>query len=250
MAFLEGSYFSGALLQDMHFSCIRPFENANKDGQERYLVLLHGLMDNCTAWFLKTDLYRLAEAYGVTVFCPEGHRSYYCDMAFGGKYRKMVTEEIPQVMKGILGCTLTGENTVIAGNSAGGYGALKASLQPGSVYRKCMAFSPVTNWEQALTDIPESYRIAGEERAILGEREKLVREENLAELLQAPELLEKGPLQITITCGTEDFLNGQNREFFKELKAAGIPAHYREEKGEHGWDYWNGHLKELFEEFF
>lgn len=250
MAFFEGSYFSETLLQDVHFSCIRPFENRPREQEEKFLVLLHGLMDNCTAWFLKTDLYRLADAYGVTVFCPEGHRSYYCDMAYGGKYRQMVSREIPRVMQGILGCELNGENTVIAGNSAGGYGALKAVLNPESVYQKCMAFSPVTDWERGQSDIPESYRIPEEAGAILGSAKRLPPEEDLKGLANCLAPWKKKDLKLTITCGTEDFLIEQNRVFYRQLQEAGIPVCYREAEGEHGWDYWSWHLKELFEEFF
>lgn len=250
MAFLQGSYFSEELLQEVHFTCIRPFENQKEEAQEKYLILLHGLMDNSNAWILKTNLYRLAEEYGVTVFCPEGHRSCYCDMKYGGKYRRMLIKEIPRIMKGLLGCELNGKNTVIAGNSAGGLGALKAVLSPDSLYRKCMAFSPVVHPEKALRDIPESYLIAGEERAIFGEALKIPQEENPAELLKDERLKNKFPLQITISCGTEDFLLAQNREFQKALAESGVSVTYREAAGEHGWEYWENHLKELFEEYF
>lgn len=250
MAFLQGSYFSEALLQDMHFTCIRPFENRTGEEPEKYLILLHGLMDNSSAWVLKTTLYRLAEEYGVTVFCPEGHRSYYCDMKFGGRYRQMIIKEIPRVMKEMLGCELNAENTVIAGNSAGGLGALKAMLSPDSIYRKCMAFSPVVHPKKALMDIPDSYLISGEERAIFGAELQVPDEENPEALLKDERLRDKFPLQITITCGTEDFLLEQNRTFRKAFEQAGIPVTYREAAGEHGWEYWEEHLKELFEEYF
>lgn len=250
MAFFQGSYFSEALLQDIHFSCIRPFENIEPGQPEKYLILLHGLMDNSTAWFLKTNLYRLAEQYGVTVFCPEGHRSFYCDMEYGAKYRTLVVKEIPRVMTQMFGYRLNSENTVIAGNSAGGYGALKAVLTPDSIYRKCMAFSPVTEALSALDVIPDDYLIPEEEKAIWGSDKKVTDTDKLDVLMNDAKLKEKFPLEISITCGKDDFLITQNRELHRQLAAAGIPITYTEANGEHGWEYWDAHIKELFERFF
>lgn len=250
MAFLEGNYYSEALKQDVHFVCINPFEERKEGDKEKYLIMLHGLMDNCRSWSLRTNLYRLAAEYGVTVFCPEGHRGFYSDMLYGGKYRRMINKEIPRVLKEMLGITLDGNNTVIAGNSAGGYGALKAVLSEDSLYQKAMAFSPVIDPVQALAVIPEDYLISGEEQAIYGSQIELKKEDDLFELIKAEGLKKKFPLRITVTCGRNDFLIEQNREFQKQIQKSEIGCIYREAEGEHGWDYWDTHLRELFVEYF
>ena len=246
MAVLQGHYDSKCLRQDTQFVLIRPFEGRER-AEERYLILLHGLMDNSTAWLYKTSLLRLADAYGVTVFCPEGRRGFYCDMAYGADYLSMVIREIPEVMGKLLGCELNGDNTVLAGNSMGGYGALKATLNHRSFYRKVMAFSPVISPMEALNVIPDDYLIPGEEKAAAGERGMLRDEDDLYTLARR---IGKPGYQITVTCGKDDFLIGQNREVHTYLKTLGLEYTYREEEGVHGWDYWETHLPELFQSYF
>lgn len=247
MAVLQGNYYSQALNQDTHFVFIRHFEGRPEGAPEKYLILLHGLMDNSPAWLYKTNLYRLAEEYGVSIFCPEGHRSFYLNMAYGPKYSTLVLEEIPKVMKSLFGIELNSENTVIAGNSMGGYGALKAVLSPDSLYKKCMAFSPVIDPLKSLEVIPGDFCIPGEEKALYGMDVKLDKADDLYAL--AAEAAGKD-LQITMTCGWDDFLLEQNRSFRDFAEEKNLPVTYREAAGEHGWEYWETHLRELFEEFF
>ena len=48
---------------------------------------------------------------------------------------------------------------------------------------------------------------------------------------------------IYLTCGTEDFLIEQNREFRDFLTNEGIFFTYEESKGIHDWKFWNGTLE-------
>ncbi len=45
-----------------------------------------------------------------------------------------------------------------------------------------------------------------------------------------------------ISCGTEDYLIEQNRQFDKFLTEIGYPHSYIEAPGEHTWDYWREHI--------
>jgi len=59
------------------------------------LYLLHGLSDDHSIWLRRTCIERYATAYGIAVVMPNGHRSYYSDMASGLKYFTYISEELP-----------------------------------------------------------------------------------------------------------------------------------------------------------
>jgi S-formylglutathione hydrolase FrmB len=44
---------------------------------------------------------------------------------------------------------------------------------------------------------------------------------------------------IYLSCGTEDYLIGQNRKMKAHLDSLGIPNEYREAPGEHNWKFWH-----------
>ena len=49
---------------------------------------------------------------------------------------------------------------------------------------------------------------------------------------------------IHLDCGRDDYLLEDNREFHREMKAAGIPHDYHEHAGAHDWDYWDRHVQD------
>lgn len=243
MAILQGNYFSKEIKQDIHFFMMNPFEDRN---EKKYLILLHGLMDNSVSWSMKTNLVRLAAEHGITVFCPEAHRSFYCDIHSGGNYRSMIIKEIPEILYEMFGIILNQNNVIIAGNSMGGYGALKAVLTPESIYKKCMAFSPVIHPVEAFQIIPQDYLFEGEEKRIFGESPTLKKEDDLYYLAETGK---EKKVSLSIICGKNDFLIEQNRKYQQCLHSCGQKCKYMEEEGEHGWEFWNKYLYRVFEEF-
>ena len=52
---------------------------------------------------------------------------------------------------------------------------------------------------------------------------------------------------IFMTCGKQDSLLGQNREFRDFLVSEGVPVAYDEWDGGHEWDFWNASVRKLLD---
>ena len=61
-----------------------------------------------------------------------------------------------------------------------------------------------------------------------------------------PEQLEgQRAIRWMVDCGDDDFLWETNVEFFKAMKAAGIPVQFRMRNGGHNWEYWQTSLADV-----
>ena len=97
-------------------------------GTPRVLYLLHGLGGDCEEWtrFSKIEYY--AKKYNFIIVLPEVGRSFYCDTAYGANYFTYVADELPAICGKWFRLDSRRENTFIAGESMGGYGAVKIGL--------------------------------------------------------------------------------------------------------------------------
>lgn len=92
------------------------------------LYLLHGAGDDETTWARMTSVERYASMYSLVVVMPSVNLSFYQDERYGAKYWSFVAEELPQVMHGYFRLSRDPAVTFVAGNSMGGYGAMKLAL--------------------------------------------------------------------------------------------------------------------------
>ena len=106
--------------------------------KRKVLYLLHGLSDDASAWQRYSSIESVAAAYGLVVVMPSVGRSFYTDQPNGQKYFTYLTEELPRYLADIFGLAPRREDTFIAGNSMGGYGAFKAAL----LHPSCMLPQP------------------------------------------------------------------------------------------------------------
>jgi S-formylglutathione hydrolase FrmB len=109
--------------------------------QRKVLYLLHGLSDDASAWQRFTSIEMIARMYGLVVVMPSVGRSFYIDQPNGQKYFTYLTEELPRYLKDVFGLSPRREDTYIAGNSMGGYGAFKAALLRPELYTAAASFS-------------------------------------------------------------------------------------------------------------
>ena len=56
--------------------------------------------------------------------------------------------------------------------------------------------------------------------------------------------------QIYMSCGTEDFLLENNREFHRFLEAEGVPHVYEEDTGSHDMVFWNKYVEKFIPVIF
>lgn len=250
MALIELKFFSQMLGMQTEAYVVMPQKStkgqigiggATENKEYKCLYLLHGLTDDHTIWLRRTSIERYAALYGICIIMPCGGRSFYTDMKYGGKYFTYITEELPRVVAEFLNVSTKREDTFIAGNSMGGYGALKAALKKPDRYSAVAGFSSVTNIKNerfSQTLVP-----------VFGEELEIPNEEDLFYLA---EQTESAPLKPRIfTCvGTEDFLYKENVMFKEKLENLNYDFTYVQSKGEHCWDFWDEHIKQVLEWMF
>lgn len=210
--------------------------------QRKVLYLLHGLSDNASAWQRFTSIETLANAYGLVVVMPSAGRSFYIDQPNGQNYFSYLTEELPQYLADVFNLKPACENTFIAGNSMGGYGAIKAALLHPDRYAAAAIFSGVLSL-QILSLIPDDPRRA-EFALLFGDVDKLSGSEHdpavwLQRAAQNPAIL---PRLFLYVSRQEDIypLSGM---FHAACQSLGIQSEYHEEDGAHDWFFWDKQIR-------
>ena len=132
MGIFSGNFYSETLAMTTRIQVI--FPDLSNDvtpvitGTPRVLYLLHGLGGDCEEWtrFSKIEYY--AKKYNFIIILPEVQRSFYCDTSYGPRYFTYIADELPEICSRWFRLDESRETTFIAGESMGGYGAMKAAL--------------------------------------------------------------------------------------------------------------------------
>ncbi len=210
------------------------------------LYLLHGLSDDQTAWVRHTAIERHAEPHGMAVVMPAGGRSFYTDMRQGARYGQFIADELPFLVKSLFRLSDRREDTFIAGQDMGGYGAFKTAIAHPERYAAAASLS-------GALDLGTLYALPDDEI-----RQELFHvfgswDECLANGHHLPELLERAVRagaklpQLFQCCGTEDFLLEDNRKFASTAGRLGTGLQYLEGPGEHDWAYWDAMLPRVLD---
>jgi S-formylglutathione hydrolase FrmB len=244
MALINLDFFSEALGMQSEVLVVMPQRGGlgeigvtNNGGSRniKVLYLLHGLSDDQTIWMRRTSIERYAGYYGVCVVMPNGHRSFYTDMKYGGDYYKYITKELPARMSEFFNVSDRREDTFIAGLSMGGYGALKAALREPDRYAAASALSAVTDIAEFCGERSELFT------AIFGEGQAVPDEDDLIKLVDAHKNDKIKP-GVFIGIGRQDGLYDQNVRFKKILEDNGYDLTYRESDGVHCWEFWDEYI--------
>ncbi|MBP5209103.1 MAG: prolyl oligopeptidase family serine peptidase [Clostridia bacterium] len=248
MALFKMYFFSEALGMQSSVLAVIPqksaagqigIENKSDGGQYKVLYLLHGLSDDETIWLRRTSIERYAARYGIAVIMPNGHRSFYCDMKYGGNYYDYITRELPFRVHEFFHLSDKREDTYIAGLSMGGYGALKAALREPDKYAMAAGLSAVTDM-RGFTE-----QRSGALASIFG-NEDVPPEDDLFYLARKGMDRDVKP-KLYIGCGRQDMLYSENQDFVAELKKDGYDVTYRESDGNHTWEFWDEYILYVLE---
>lgn len=245
MGAFQGSFYSNALGQNTRVGIIFPEESTDvtleRPGSPAVLYLLHGLGGNSEEWIRFSKLEYFAKKFNLIVILPEVGRSFYCDYPAGAKYFTYVADELPQICETWLRLPHQRERTFLAGESMGGYGAVKIAL------RRPERFGAVASLSGALDYSALARRVMsgawpdmrpGEFSALHGPDGLPGAEDDVLELVRRRARDPGRPRMIQL-CGTEDFLYEDNQTFRRTAEAAGYGHTYREGPGEHAWPYWD-----------
>lgn len=209
----------------------------------KVLYLLHGLSDDGSAWQRYTSIEVIANAYGLVVVMPSVGRSFYTDLPNGQAYFSYVSQELPQYLQDVFGIPHRREDTLVAGNSMGGYGAFKCAFLHPERYCAAASFSGVLTLKilEAFPDdprTPEFTHVFGDLSKITGsDHDPAVWFERAA---GNPSVLPK----LYMSCGTRDDLFILNNWAHTTLAQLGIPHEYHEKEGAgHVWPFWDDEIR-------
>lgn len=247
MATMEVRYYSEALSREVAFQAIIP-----EKGEAGYptLYLLHGYTGNERDWLRYSRIQKLAEERGLAVIMPAGENSFYLDQEDGPRYSEYISRELVEKTRDLFPLSRRREDTLLAGLSMGGYGAMRNGLLHHGTFGWVASFSgvvftadPKMNEDEELLLIrhPVVRRLTKSERwtEIPPDTDLVVLLERAKEANQLPRLF--------LACGTEDYLYRDNARLHGLMEARGFPHHYLEGPGEHDWKYWDAVVETMLD---
>lgn len=248
---LEQRLKSTMMGREMPYRVILPTKySALKQSDPGYPViyLLHGLTGHYSNWTDKTKLAEYAAGHKFIIVTPEGDNGWYSDSitTANDRYESYIVKElIPEIDKNYR--TLAdSEHRVIAGLSMGGYGSLKFGLKYPEMFSLIGSFSGALG-AASYSATTAGMLIGGGIDKIFGPLDSESRKANdIFRMVRevTPEKLKVMPF-VYQSCGTEDFLIQNNRDFLALLNEKKVPHEYREFPGGHDWFFWDDQVREF-----
>jgi S-formylglutathione hydrolase FrmB len=211
------------------------------------LYLLHGLSDDHTIWQRRTSIERYVEGRNLAVVMPAVQRSFYTDMANGGKYWQFISEEVPAVARSLFPLSEKREDNFVAGLSMGGYGAFKLALAHPERFAAAASLSGAVEIAAIVDhdhgDQQDPWIV--EMTNIFGDLSKLAGSPNDLRYLAGQAAAAPQKPRLYQCCGTEDFLYKDNLSFRDFIRPLGFDYTYAEGPGEHVWAFWDEYIQKV-----
>lgn len=248
MPFFSGDAFSSTLMLTTHVNVIIPDESLDatplREGEPSVLYLLHGLGANADEWCRFSRIEYFAKTFNLVVVMPEVQRSFYTDRGATQHWFTYVADELPGLVGQWLRVPTDREHTLIAGESMGGYGALKAALSRPERFGGAASLSGVLD-VAAFRDMVvgrefEDMSVAEVEE--LFPAGPIAAEDDLFSIARTAAKADPHPF-VYLTWGAQDPFAGMNREFSGLLDELGYEHKSREAPGEHAWTFWDGAIQ-------
>ena len=211
------------------------------------LILLHGYSGDSTDWLYNSAAAEFSMRYNLAVVMPNGDISFYVDKeATGHKYAHFIGEDLIKYLQDTFGLAKKKEDTLIAGVSMGGFGALHTGLMFPKTFGGIIALSSaliVGGLKNMKKDMPDPVMANYEYYTdTFGDLRKAEKSDH------NPEVLFKNNIRngianprIYMACGLQDFLLEPNRKMRDFLKKQKADFFYEEEDGVHDWAFWTPH---------
>ena len=249
MALLHAEFRSQTLKRTVPFNVILPTEKFK--GPYPTLYLLHGLLDNCSAWITNTRIRMWAEDSGLAVVMPSGENSFYMDILLKdgalGDFGEYIGRELVEVTREMFPLSAKREDTFIGGLSMGGFGACRNGLKYSDVFSKVAILSGAVHFYEYPVEWTEANgNIAGEARNFGNIEEYRNSDRNPRFLI---EQIRKDPDRVFsdfyVACGLQDIEIDANRSIANALKEAGANVTYEEGPGLHDWYFWDEYIQHV-----
>ena len=247
-------FHADSIMQHTNFSFVLPndfvmeeiLDPHHYDRPAKSLILLHGLTGTDTDWLYGGMAQELSKQYNLAVFMPAVGNTFYLDRGYpGANYATFVGEELPAYIREVFGYCESRENTMIAGLSMGGYGAIHTALAFSDTFSACIALSSALviheiadtgKRHNSVMPVEMTLDVFGDPRVLL--------ESDRNPEVQYRTLKESGKEipGIYLAIGTEDSLYGANQTFRYYLANEQADFCYEEGPGKHDWFFWNRYL--------
>lgn len=261
MALLTLNVYSHVLGMDIPLNVLLPERRKRSiidTSKKKYpvLYLLHGHSDDYSAWIRKSSIELIVRNLEIIVVMPYIHRGFYTDCQHGPRYFTFISEELPQIICNMFHASSKREDTFVAGNSMGGYGAFKLAITCPNRFSKAASLSGVLMPLPQLLDeknneifnIPD---FTENIKNIFGNMNQYQQSINdlCFQIKKLSTYTGKQPL-LYQCCGQEDLLvYKQNTIFhnFVNTNIRNLNYIYNESTGNHDWEYWMPRMKEFIE---
>ncbi len=251
MAWFQVNFFSVSLGRSVDFHVLLPADMAfpgMENIKYKTLYLLHGYMGSCNDWLLNTPVTELSQQYGLAIVMPSGENGFYVDQPTSN-YRgaEFITKELVEYTRKMFPLSDKREDTLIAGLSMGGYGAVRNGLAASETFGHIIGLSSAYVVNGSLQEVGDEPNMLGVNRRyyerLFGDLSKVEWGKNDPRQL-AKEILEQGkPMpDLYFACGYNDSLSIPNRELHRYLDSIGFPHVYEEGPGSHEWPFWRKFL--------
>ena len=247
-------FHADTIMQHTNFSFVIPNDFIIEEIKEpRYydrpaksLILLHGLTGTDTDWLFGGVAQEMSKQYNLAVFMPTTGNSFYLDHGYeGGNFASFVGEELPEYIRDTFGYCLSRDDTMIAGLSMGGFGAIHTALQFPDTFSACIALSSALVIHEIAKTGSRKNSIMPDAmvRDVFGDPEKLLNSEYNPEVLYKKWKAQgKNLPRIYMAIGRDDSLYTVNQDFRHFLEAENADFFYEDGPGIHDWYFWNEYL--------
>ena len=257
MAWFQVNFFSVSLGRQVGVHVLLPAEmpgpipatGREEAGKQKFktLYLLHGYMGNANDWLINTQINELSQQYGLAVVMPSGDNGFYVDQPTSGvKGAGYIGQELVEYTRKIFPLSDKKEDTIIAGLSMGGYGAIRNGLAFSDTFGHIIGLSSALVID-TIKDIGEEVNMLGVNihyyERIFGDPAKVVMGPDDPRSI-AKNLLESGKElpDLYFACGYNDSLSNANRDLHRYLDSIGFAHVYEEGPGTHEWPFWRKFL--------
>ena len=249
MAHFAINCFSDTLQMSVNLNVILPqrtmrhgFTGSTPDGKYPVLYLLHGMGDDQTIWQRRTAIERYVEGTPLAVVMPTTHLGFYTDMVHGLPYWRFFSQELPELCRQFFPqLTDKREYTFAAGNSMGGYGAVKLALAMPDRFGMAVSLSGALD----LVAMAQYTDVSPLMQDIFGSTQQLTGSDNdLLALARKTRNKHRVLPALRICCGTEDSLLPFSRSARTCFAGLGYDVTYQESPGGHDWAYWDDQIRQ------
>ena len=245
MAFIQAEMDSYCLKRPVKFNAFLPIDPMLMPGMTepagpfKTMYLLHGYSGSCYDWLGGDRIDLIAKTYNIAVIMPDGENHFYVDaQRRGDMYGEFIGRELVDFTRSIFPLSDKREDTIIAGVSMGGYGAIRNGMKYHDVFGHIIGCSPAMIINEldldtllaTVTGATKSYY-----RSVFGQDLAGVPNTDMSPFYLAEKLKEQGAdiPDIFFACGYNDLLAAPNRELHEKLRSLDIPHTYTECAGTH-----------------